>query len=427
MIRARLAVPGVVALLVAGCAGTTATPREIPIDPLAQVAVTVVQWENDGDTATAEVEVSNTGSPYTEFIVDTAVTDATGEQILGYGPVIVTAPAGSEPVSGTAALTGPFPADAKLGVANMWGRTPGDEQIHTVPLVGASPDSEQQSRTALLSGGQILTTAQEFAARLGAVQATCRDDPEASGLICLSRRNTAATLLPEEAQGRVQIVPYFAQRDAPDGPPRAFEIIGADGEACVGQRIDKQTSAQVAISGSCSQRGLYSGFGSVVGLVDPLTIGPMAGSAKPTWTGSATPAPSTEVRLTDVGRALPVGGADITVEGVRTDLRSVGQPPVSAPAEASFTVLSVTIAGTQPIDPQRWQLVVYDDQGVPLSQDMQAEAAVGPLPFGPEASGGIAQVVLVVQVPTGQTAATLQATDTETGQAASFRLLPPPS
>lgn len=418
---------GAALLMLAACAPSVTTSSDVPLDPGALIDVAVLEWVNDGVTATAQVELTNTGSVYSQFIVDTAVTDVTGEQILAYGPVVITAPNGGAPVTGTATLEGPFPVDAKLGVANLWGRVPGDEQIHTIALTEAS--DEVHTDGPLLAGDQVFTTAQEFASRLGAVQSDCRDDREVSGLICLSRRNTEVVLLPEEAQGRARLVPYFSQRDAVDGPPRAFEMVGADGQACIGQRIDKQTSAMVAISGSCSQRGLFPGFGGVVGLVDPVSVGAAARTSRPEWTASAAPVPTTEVRLTDVGRVISLGDVDITVDGVRIDLKTLGQPPDEVTANGSFTVVDVILTNPtqQQVDTRQWQLVIRDVQGRELPLDPTAGAVEASSALGPLAPGGTVRLLLVADVPPGQTAATLMATDTATGRSVPIRLLPPPS
>jgi hypothetical protein len=423
-------------LVLTACAQpTSATTSEVPVDPDAQVSVSVVQWRNNAETAQATVELTNTGSAYTEFIIDTAVTDATGEQILAYGPVIVDATPGAEGVTGEVTLTGPFPADARLGVANLWGRTAGDEQIHTIELTGEQGDQEAPATpqpnqtTTALPVNELVAAGQEFAARLGGVQQECRQDTNIDGLICLSRRNTVASLLPDDAQDRVRVVPYFAQRSFVDGPPRAFELVSGDGEVCVGQRIDKQTSAQVAIAGSCSQRGLFPGFGGVTGLVSAVSVVDETATARPSWTGSAAPAPTTDVGLTDIGRAFPVGQFDVTADGVRTELSAIDTPSGEIAPRDTFTEVTFTVTNptSGALDTQTLRIVVFDGLQQPLLVDETAAAALGEPPAQVIPPGGSVQLRRVFDLPLGVTATSVVVSDTQTGASVTIGLIPPPS
>lgn len=438
---AAIAAAVVAGIALAGCASSNQS-SQVALDPQAGIDISVLGWENAGDSAAIDIALTNESSRYSQFIVDTVVTDATGTQILGYAPVIVAADAGSSEVLATADVAGPIPADARAAVANVWGRQPGDEQIHAIKLVDAQaaaddPGAPQSAVTAATappadwSAERTLAAAGEFARRLGLTQTACREDPSDAGLACLSRRNVPANLLPESTAAFLTVVPFFSQPDAADGPPRAFEVSDGRTTACVGQRIDKQTSAQVSIAGSCTQRGLYPGFGGVSGLLDPRDVSPQAGSATPTWSGPAPSAPPSQTagRRTDIGTPFDIGGFVVTVDGVEVDRVFIDTPSGSIAASQGFTVVSVTVAnpGTSERDTRQLRLEVFDVQGQPLSLD---EATTEALAMGGAeviAAGGNLGVPLVFDLPTGVTAAALVVTDIASGQSISIGLLPPVS
>lgn len=428
----------------------------IAVDPASGVTLELLGWQRVGDVGTATLALRNDSSAWSEFVVDVAAVGAAGRPTYGYGTVVVDGLSAGSAAVFTAEVPSGVPDGSLLGVANLWGRVPGDPQIHAIALGAggatssaagpdggantpeASADAVSES-TSAATESELLAIASEFATKLGAVQSQCREDTSLAGLVCLSRRNFPDYLLPEQVGSGISGTPYFHQVDSGDGPPRAFEMRSAGGAVvCVGQRIDKQTSAQVAILGSCSQRGLYPGAGSVVGAIP-------AGTSAASDAASSTVAPARQLgagglpvvpegsgaaggqsRPPGIGDSVGVGGLTATVTGVQVDLTEVDGLPSSP---AGYAVVDVALANPSPVA-LSWQVDVLDGSDVLLRPVSVRGTAGGSGPS--EATGVLAPgerliVTLIFDLAAGQTPARLVITAPTSGEQASVSLWPPPS
>ena len=442
----------------------------VALAPGSGVELRLLGWQHSGGDAAAEepagsavavATLRNLESRWTEFIVDVAAVDPDNGQILGFGTAQV---ADLQPGAvGTFDLTVPagVPADALLGVANLWGRTPGDPQIHPINFAtnsvaraslssaGATSGAKTTS-TADWSDGELMAAASQFAASVAAMQADCRDDTSLAGLVCLSRRNFPDFLLDEPARAVLRGQPFFHQEADPTGPPRAFELTApVDATACVGQRIDKQTSNQVAILGSCSQRGLYPGDGAVQALqqAQPATSRPwpqvVAGATRtstPVGPGGLPGGPvqarggSTSVaEVSGVGDAVSLGDLAVVIDGVQVGLTSV--PGLPSPT-GTYTLVTITVTnrGSGSVNLSTLALTVNETTGARLSLVGSEEDGTQGWPPTSQSSpaavlqpGETVSTTVVLDVASNQTAATATISDPNTGTTAVISLLPPPA
>ena len=441
----------------------------VALAPGSGVELRLLGWQHAGDdaagdrtgSAVAVATLRNVESRWTEFVLDVAAVDPDNGHILGFGTAQV-ADLQTGAV-GTFDLTIPagVPTDALLGVANVWGRTPGDPQIHPINFAtnsvaraslssaGATSGAKTTS-TADWSEGELMTAASQFAASVAAMQADCRDDTSLAGLVCLSRRNFPDFLLDEPARAVLRGQPFFHQEADPTGPPRAFELSApGDATACVGQRIDKQTSDQVAILGSCSQRGLYPGDGKVQALQQaqpgtsrtwPPVVAGAARVSTPVGSGGLPGVPvqaggaSTAVLdVPTVGDAVSLSDLAVVVDGVLVGLTAV--PGLPSPT-GTYTLVTITVTnrGSGSVNLSTLALTINETTGARLSLVRSEEGGTQGWPPTSQLSpagvlppGGTVSTTVVLDVATNQTAATATISEQNTGTTAVISLLPPPA
>lgn len=426
----------------------------VPLAPGSGVELRLLGWQHAASgtlgSATAVAKVRNVDSPYDEFIVDVAAVDQGGVQILGFGTAQVVGLLPGALGSFTLTIPDGVPPTAQLGVANLWGRRAGDPQIHPINFAsgsGARVDAEApagESQGTSPSTGEatepwteptLMMVASRFAASVAAMQANCREDQSLAGLVCLSRRNFPDFLLEQPSRDVVRGQPFFHQETEPTGPPRAFDLI-APGEAvaCVGQRIDKQTSDQVAILGSCSQRGLYAGDGAVQAVraatAELLQApGGAARSSSPVGAGGLPDAPVADdgrsvadYGPTGIGKTVVVGQFAVTVDGVQVGLSAVPQLPNPV---GDYTLVAVTVTNTGPTELNTSSLGVTVGDGRGGTLTLVGDG------WPPEpttlAPGASAKGILAMDLSVDQTATTATFQTSTGGDQATVSLLPPPS
>lgn len=413
-------------------------------------------------SATALATLQNIDSRYSEFVLDVAAVDHRSSHILGYGTAqLVDLPPGA---TGTFTLTIPdsVPDTALLGVANLWGRTPGDPQIHPINFaakagadggfaIGSArqtdPSSDATSEPQLVpwSEPQLMEAASQFATSVATMQSDCRSETSLVGLVCLSRRNFPDFLLAQPARDLLSGQPYFHQQADPTGPPRAFELTAPGGAtACVGQRIDKQTSGQVAILGSCIQRGLFAGDGAVQSATPASPKLPSAPvnvsrTSIPVGTGGLPGAPvegdgragsagSGATGKAGIGDTVALGPLDFTVDGVQVGLTEVPGLPLPA---GTYTLVTITLTnrGAEEVDLNSLELTIVEARGgpLPIATGGQSGSVGWPPQPGVIAPGESVTTTVITEVTVDQTAATATLSDRVTGARQAVSLLPPPT
>lgn len=400
----------------------------------------------ESGSATAIATLRNVDSRWTEFIVDVAAVGDGGVPIFGFGTARVSDLAPGALGAFTMTIPDGVPEDAQLGVANVWGRTPGDPQIH--PINFAAAEDPQRFATPGFSAdgepwneAQLMMVGSQFAASVATMQQGCRADTSLAGLVCLSRRNFPDYLLNEQTRKVILGQPFFHQAADPTGPPRAFELT-APGEslACVGQRIDKQTSDQVAILGSCSQRGLYPGDGAIQALVSASNglpqpppqatrssthVGPGGLPGVPVAVGDAVPRDSGPA---GIGDSVRLGELGIRVDGVQVGLTTVPGLPTPVGTHTLVTV-TVTNPGSAPVDLNALSMSILDAQGDPLAFVAGDQGVIAGWPPQPTqlSAGASVNTTVALDVAVDQTAVSAIWVDSVSGEQAVISLLPPPS
>ena len=416
----------------------------VALAPGSGVELRVLGWQHttagDLGSATAVATLRNVDSPYTEFILDVAAVSEPDRQILGFGTAQVTGLAPGALGSFTLTIPQGVPSNAELGVANLWGRAAGDPQIHPISF-GAAVGADGGTRKGAGQGAapwtepQLMGVASQFAASVAAMQADCRSDQSLAGLVCLSRRNFPDFLVAAPARDFITGRPYFHQETQPTQPPRAFDVTApGDVVACVGQRIDKQTSDQVAILGSCSQRGLYPGDGEIQASrkaapeLPQLPAG-AARSSSPVGTGGLPGTPVTDMGrapadygASGIGKTVVVGPFAVTVDGVQVGMTNV--PGLPSPV-GTYTLVTMTVTnrGADQLDVRSLDVTVGDGRGGVLN-------FVGdgwppqPTTLAPGAS---ATGVIAMDLQVDQTATDASLRSSTSGEQVTVSLLPPPS
>lgn len=204
--------------------------------------------------------------------------------------------------------------------------------------------------------------------------------------------------------------------------------------SCVGQRIDKQTSDQVAILGSCSQRGLYPGDGAVQALraaaVDlPAAPASATRSSSPVGVGGLPGAPVSgdgrapgPTNTVGIGDTVALDQFGVTVDGVQVGLTDV--PGLPKPV-GTYTLVTITVTNRGPAEVATGSLAVSIGDGRGGSLGLVGDG------WPPEpavlATGASATGTIVMDVGVDQTATTATFQAAVSGEQATVSLLPPPS